>query len=345
MDRDDRLASRLAPFTPLRVAAVAVAVFGVLFVLVGLGGWGSPAANEQAIGEVSRWCERVAGGLLREPVNTLGNLGFVVAGLGMFAVLGRDELRGRARVNRFVGHQPVALLYAAATVFLGPGSMVMHGSHTWVGAWLDNSSMVAYVLIPWLVNVATLGRWSGRTLLATYAAVLAAYVVGYATLGPDLGIGLDLFGVSIAMWVASEVLLRRWSPAMRWASGLVGVAVAAVFGVTPAVILADPAAHWWVVTFWIPGLLAAHPADVRRRSWPWFWVGVGAFLTAYAVWLTGTADHPACRPDALVQAHAVWHLLCAVATVGFFLYLRTGRPVQPPHDGSARAAVPERARR
>ena len=336
MDRD--------AYRPLRLATLAVAVFGVVFVLVGLGGWGPPAANEQAIGEVSRWCERVAGGLLREPVNTLGNLGFVAAGLGMFAVLGRDERQRRERVNRFVGHQPIALLYAAATVFLGPGSMVMHGSHTWVGAWLDNTSMVAYVLVPWLVNVAMLARWRDRTTFTTYAVLLGAYVVGYATLGSDLGIGLDLFGVSIGIWVCSEVLVRWWSPAARWWSGLVGFGVAAVFGVTPAAMVADPVAHWWVLTFWLPGLLATHPPDERRRSWPWFWVGVGAFLSAYAIWQTGTADHPACRPDALVQSHALWHLLSAVATIGFFVYLRTGRPVTH-DDGPAPELVGGRARR
>ncbi|GIS38323.1 MAG: hypothetical protein Ct9H90mP10_07240 [Actinomycetota bacterium] len=44
-----------------------------------LDGWGSKATNENAIGEISRWCERVRGGLLREPSNPLGNLGFFLS--------------------------------------------------------------------------------------------------------------------------------------------------------------------------------------------------------------------------------------------------------------------------
>ena len=52
----------------------------LLFVTFGYNGWGPAAQNEQAIGEISRWCERVSSGFFREPVNTLGNLGFVVAG-------------------------------------------------------------------------------------------------------------------------------------------------------------------------------------------------------------------------------------------------------------------------
>ncbi len=312
---------------PLRIAVTSLAVFAAGFVAWGLIGWGPPAANEQAIGEISRWCERVSGGFLREPVNTLGNLGFVVAGLVMFATLARDTVRGRTGVpNRFFGNTPVAVLYASAAVFLGPGSMVMHGTHTRFGAWIDNVSMVAYILIPWLYNLSQLGRWSRQTMFRLYAGLLAAYAAGYWFIAPDLGIGLDLFGLSIGVWVVSEVLFRFWSPAARVWSGLVGFGVAAVFGVTPSVMLDSPGEYWWVVLFWVPGLVATHPAEGRRRYLPWFWVGIASFITAYAIWLTGTDTHPACDPDSLVQAHAIWHVLSAVATLAFFWFFRTERP-------------------
>jgi hypothetical protein len=326
-----------SPYAPLRYAAWAVVAFGVVFVAFGLSGWGPPAANEQAIGEISRWCERVSGGLLREPSNTLGNLGFVFAGLWMFWRLGRDVETDRPPHNRFTGLTPVAIVYAAASVFLGPGSMVMHGSHTRFGAWIDNVSMVAYILIPWLFNLAMLGGWRNRTFFGVYTLTLAGYAAGYWFIGPDLGIGLDLFGVSIALWIISETLYRwghvRW---FRPASGAVGFAVAAVFGVTPSTMLESAGDHWWVVLFWLPALVARHPAPGRRRYIPWFWVGVVSFFTAYAIWLTGTADHPACDPERILQAHAIWHVLSAVATVGFFLFLRTERP----HDPDAPPAVP-----
>lgn len=314
----------------MRIALSALVVFTVAFALAGIGGWGPSAANEQAIGEVSRWCERVSGGFLREPVNTLGNLGFVIAGLAMFGTLARDAASVRPQVNRFIGNTPVALLYASAAVFLGPGSMVMHGTHTRFGAWIDNVSMVAYILIPWLVNLSALGRWRDRTFFIAYAGLLAAYAAGYWFLGPDLGIGLDLFGLSIGIWVISEVLYRSWSPRVRLLSGFVGFGVAAVFGITPDEMLASPGEYWWVVLFWLPGVSAHHPAPGRRRYVPWFWAGIASFMLAYAVWQTGTADHPWCAPDSLVQAHAIWHLLSAVATVSFFVFLRTERPVPEP---------------
>ncbi len=314
---------------PLRIAGAAFGAFIVGFLTWGAIGWGDPATNEQAIGEVSRWCERVSGGLLREPVNTLGNLGFAVSGLAMYAVLAKDVVNRRPVANRFIGNQPIVLLYAAASLFLGPGSMAMHGSHTRSGAWLDNVSMVAYILIPWLFNLARLGRWSDRTFFAVYASLLGAYAAGYWFIGPDLGVGIDAFGVSIALWIISEVVFRFQGPWVRWLSGLAGFGVAAIFGITPATMLGSPGEYWWVVLFWVPALAARHPVDARRTYTPWFWLGLVSFFGAYGIWLTGTADHPWCRPDSLVQAHAIWHLLSAVATWCFFLFLRSERRLEP----------------
>ncbi|MFQ5523694.1 MAG: ceramidase domain-containing protein [Acidimicrobiia bacterium] len=315
-----------SPYRPTFLALAALGIFAVLFIIGGAIGWWAPAPYKQTIGEVSRWCERVAGGLLREPANTLGNLGFVVSGLAMFLVLARDTKQQRPRTNPFIGNQPIALLYASATLFLGPGSMVMHGSHTFFGAWIDNVSMVAYITVPWLYNMTILSRWKDRLFFTVYGSVVAAYAAGYWFLGPDLGIGLDLFGVSIGLWVISEVLHRFWSQRMRPVSGLVGFVVAAVFGITPVVMLSDPANYWWVVLFWVPALLATTPPKTTRRYMPWYWAGVASFLVAYAIWTTGTDSHPWCRPDSLLQAHAIWHLLTALATWWFFLFLRTERP-------------------
>lgn len=312
-----------SPYRPIVYAFSALAGFTVLFIAGGVAGWWTPAANEQAIGEVSRWCERVSGGIMRETVNTLGNLGFVVAGLAMLLVLARDARVGRPQTNRFIGNQPLALLYAGVSLALGPASMLMHGSHTFFGAWIDNVSMVAYILTLWMYNLTVLGRWKDRTFFVVYGGVLGAYAGAYWVFGSGLGIGLDLFGVSIALWIIAEVLYRFWSPMLRLASGLVGFAVASVFGITPSVMLNDAGQYWWVVLFWLPGLFATHASASRRTYTPWYWAGIASFLIAYAIWTTGTNDHPLCNPDSLLQSHAAWHLLTAFATWCFFMFLRS----------------------
>ncbi len=326
-------------YRPLLITLSFLALFVVSAVLIGQDGWGTPAENEQAIGEVSRWCERVSGGFLREPVNTLGNLGFVAAGLLMLWVLAKDVRTGRENKNRMIGHTPISLLYAGTAVFLGPGSMVMHGTHTFFGAWIDNVSMVLYISVPWLLNVSVMGRWRDQQLFATYTSIVTAYALGYWFISPDLGIGFELFRVSIPLWLISEVLYRFWSPTMRWASGFLGFVVAAVFGITPLEMIRDFGEFWWIFLFWLPGLLAKNPPPGQRTYNPWFFAGVASFLLAYAIWLTGTPDHEWCRPDSLIQAHAIWHMLTALATWCFFLFLRTEEKIPSPHD-----ALPETTR-
>ncbi len=317
---------------PLLITLAFLALFVVSAVAAGHDGWGPPADNEQAIGEVSRWCERVSGGFLREPVNTLGNLGFVVAGLLMFWVLARDVISDRDRPNRLIGHTPISMLYAATAVFLGPGSMVMHGTHTFFGAWIDNVSMVLYITVPWLLNLSVMGRWQDRRLFLTYTSIVTAYAAGYWFIAPDFGIGFELFRVSIPLWLISEALYRFWSPQMRWMSGFIGFAVAAAFGITPIEMFDNIGEYWWFFLFWLPGLVAKAPPPGQRTYNPWFFAGVGSFLLAYAIWLTGTADHSWCRPDSLIQAHAIWHMLTALATWCFFMFLRTERKIPSPHD-------------
>lgn len=318
-----------SPWQPLAVAIVLLTVFGVLLAAGGVAGWWTPAANEQAVGLVSRWCERVSGGLLREPFNTAGNLGFVIAGLLMFAVLARDTGKDRPVTNPFIGNQAIALLYASAATFLGPGSMLMHASHTFFGAWLDNVSMVVYILVPVVYNLALLGRWRARTFGLVYVITVVLYAVGFWFLGADLGINFELFRVCVPLWMISELLIRFWSPRMRWLSGLAGFAIAIAFGIMPWTILMNPAEYWWVVLFWLPAVIARGPVPIRRTYTPWFFAGLASFLLAYYIWLQGKPDTWFCEPDVWLQGHAIWHVLSALATWCFFMFLRTQRFVEP----------------
>ena len=102
---------------PFYKALVAVFFTFSLFIVFGYNGWGTPAANEQAVGEISRWCERVSGGFFREPANTLGNLGFVITGLYMFYKLSNDATQNEflEKVKEYVGE--TCLLVTGDTSF------------------------------------------------------------------------------------------------------------------------------------------------------------------------------------------------------------------------------------
>ena len=178
------------------------------------------------IGEISRWCERISDGYFREPANALSNIGFILTGIFMVYILSREEVTVH---NFFIGFTSISVLYASASIFLGPGSLMMHGTHTEWGQWIDNVSMVAYIIIPWFVNFKVLNDWSENQFLFAYFVILILFSVLSWFFGSDLGIDFSLFGLSIGLWVISEFLYNFYSSYMRVISGFFGFAVLLLF--------------------------------------------------------------------------------------------------------------------
>ena len=317
--------SLLNPRSPFAIALALSLSFLLLYSVFGYLGWAPSSESLKMIGEVSGWCERVSDGIFREPANAISNLGFMVAGLSMLLILSKEE-QDSLQGNSFYGITPISLLYAGAVIWLGPGSMLMHGTHTAWGGWADNLSMVMYILIPWLVNVATMGQWSPVKLIKVYFSIVAVYAIARWFFGGRLGIHLDLFGLSIALWAISECLYRFWSPWFRWLSGLIGFVVAAVFGILPSEMIAEPEKFWWIILFWVPAILSPHEPETKRTYIPWYLMGIIAYMVAFAIWLRGRPGDEWCNPDSWVQMHGIWHLLTAVATWCFFKFLRTESP-------------------
>ncbi|MDB2534536.1 ceramidase [Gammaproteobacteria bacterium] len=291
-----------------------------LFVFFTLSSFGLIQSSEGAglIGEASRWCERVSGGLFREPLNTLSNLGFMVVGLYMFWVICNDRQNS---TNPFIGITPISLLYASVVIFLGPGSMLMHGTNTEWGGWADNLSMIMFIILPWLYNIYRMSNWTSKQLLSIYVSIVIIYSIWRWFTDWGLGINFNLFGVSIGLWAISETLYRFWTPSFRFLSGFVGFIVLMLFGTLPNEVFSNFSEYWWVILFWLPGLLATNK-PFNTRTYKWYFLGMIAYFLAFAIWLTGVPDNELCEPDSIIQAHSVWHLLSALATYFFFLHFR-----------------------
>ena len=279
--------------------------------------------NIHLLGEASRWCERLSDGLFREPVNTLSNIGFMVVGLYIFWVLCNDK---KNSTNPFIGINKISILYASVVIYLGPGSMLMHGTNTEWGAWADNLSMIMYIILPWLFNIYSMSKWSINQFLNTYISIVVIYSIWRWFTDFELGINFNLFGVSIGLWVISEVLYRYWSPVFRLLSGFVGFLVLMIFGTMPNEVFENFNEYWWVILFWLPAVLS-NEKPKYSRTYKWFILGMISYLSAFAIWLTGVPDHESCSPDSIVQAHGIWHLLTALATYFFFLHYRAVKTV------------------
>ena len=279
--------------------------------------------NIHLLGEASRWCERLSDGLFREPVNTLSNIGFMVVGLYIFWVLCNDK---KNSTNPFIGINKISILYASVVIYLGPGSMLMHGTNTEWGEWADNLSMIMYIILPWLFNIFSMSKWSINQFLNTYISIVVIYSIWRWFTDFELGINFNLFGVSIGLWVISEVLYRYWSPVFRLLSGFVGFLVLMMFGTMPNEVFENFNEYWWVILFWLPAVLS-NKRPKHSRTYKWFILGMISYLSAFAIWLTGVPDHELCSPDSIVQAHGIWHLLTALATYFFFLHYRAVKTV------------------
>ncbi len=273
-----------------------------------------------AIGEVSRWCERISGGYFREPANALSNLGFMITGLLMFWILANEK---KIVGSRFHGPTITALTYATAAVWLGPGSLLMHGTHTTWGQWADWLSMIMWISIPWLVNIFTIKNWKESLFLKTYLFIVGIYGILSWFLGTGLGVNFNFWFLSIALWVITEVLQSFYSPTVRYLSGFVGIAVMAVFGIFPTDIIQEPTKFWWIILFWIPAFFINEKHRSNKRYFPWYWLGIAFYMTAFTIWLQGYPNKPFCNPDSLIQPHAIWHILSSCATLSFFFFFRT----------------------
>ena len=277
-----------------------------------------------SVGDISRWCERVSPSIFREPINAFSNVGFMITGLIMFWILSNED----KKTNDFTGLTNISILYASVVIFLGPGSFLMHGTHSYWGQWIDNVSMVTYIIVPWLYNLKELGNWSFKRFITTYTLIVFIFSLLSWFFGTNMGINLDLFGVSIALWIISEFLYKFWGKINKWYSGFIGFLVASIFGIFPTDIFSDLVNYLWIVLFWLPALLSNSAPTKTRIYSPWFFLGMTSYLVAFVIWLQGYPDTKFCNPDSFIQPHGIWHLLTAFATWCFFKFYRTEKIIE-----------------
>lgn len=262
---------------PLLVVAVtAVGSLALLVTAVRLGWLGAD------VGRGAEFCEAARSGVLRQPVNTVSNMGFVLAGLavGWHAGLPRGRLARRG----------LATTYAVLVVLLGPGSMAMHATLSQRGGSLDQLSM--YLLAGFAAAYAGIrvtGRGVGTFAVALTVLVTLCVVVGNAGALPVVNnAGNAAFALLLAVALALEVRARRRARRpgnLAW----VGAALAAI-----------------AVAFAIWTLSGTGAALCDPRSWlqghaAWHLLGALAAYCLYRYW--ASADEPPVRQE---RAEPAW---------------------------------------
>jgi hypothetical protein len=215
---------------------------------------------------------------------------------------------------------------------IGPG-MAAQPSNAW--------SNMGFVAIGLLV-LADAGRRSGSGRIAAQAR--AAWL--YGAVAVFLGLGSFAFHGSMRAWggyvdvlsmhaFIAYVLTYDLDRIHRWSWGRFVGSFSSLLIIFAALIAFIPPEHGktlfagFVVLVLLVEAAVSYP---RLRPWsnvvldprrmPWFWTGLGLFITANIIWNLSRTDAVWCNPDSLIQGHALWHLLTAASVGAFYLYFR-----------------------
>lgn len=228
---------------------------GVLLAALFLAGYFAVAATIGFHGPAAAWVdygEPPVGPPVQQPICFWSNLAFVIAGVALLR--GLDGADGKGS-NPMRGPSPYARALGLLTVWMGPASMLEHGTLTTTWGWFDAASIhwfalfvSGYLLLRAVPGAAESPRgramfWGGE---AAAAAVLGVWTWHMEQVRMAASLVL-LTAVGAAMLAAlvlgPRVGLRFAAGAWRWFAG-VALAFAVGFACLVAGAAGGPAAPW-----------------------------------------------------------------------------------------------------
>ena len=102
-----------------KIALLSTFIFILLFFILGLFIWNGV---EPAI-EKDGFCEAKRTGLLKEPMNSLSSLSYVLVGLYILYIMDDFPKKGK---NPMTSRNIAPILYATGSIYIGLGSFAMH---------------------------------------------------------------------------------------------------------------------------------------------------------------------------------------------------------------------------
>ena len=174
-----------------------------------------------------------------------------------------------------------------------------------------------------------------RTTIAASPRLATAYGVVVVLLGPAsaamhatqsaLGGHLDLLSMYL---IAAFASAYAWTRVLGRGSGFFAVGFVSVVvvceiveripGHVPVVDIAANLAFGGFLLLALAGEAMLWLRGSGRRQVGWGLASAGALAVAFAVWNLAKDGSSLCHPDSLLQGHAAWHLLCAVAAYALY---------------------------
>jgi hypothetical protein len=180
------------------------------------GPWQGTIGSDMPPDYIDLYCERIAPGLLGEPLNTLGNLGFFAAALWLALRLRRE---GRAQFDEW--------LLVVLVALVGAGSTVFHMVATRPMAILDQAFIGVFVLVfvhRWLAR--TVGLGGGLAGLGVLA--FGSTIGGVRVLAPTDLLNGSMIYLPVLVALAGMAL---WARRARHPSAPYSVALFIIFAI------------------------------------------------------------------------------------------------------------------
>jgi hypothetical protein len=174
-----------------------------------------------------------------------------------------------------------------------------------------------------------------RTTIVAKPRLAAAFGVVVALLGPAsaamhatqsaLGGHLDLLSMYLVAAFASSYAVTRclhrgdgFFAGLFVAVVLVCELVERIPGHVPVVDIAANLAFGVFLLVALAGEAVLWRRGTTARDIRWGFASAGALALAFGIWNLAKDGTPFCHPDSLLQGHAAWHLLCAVAAYAVY---------------------------
>jgi len=305
-----------------------LALLAGMYAIIGASTW---AVNPVESG--TRFCENISDGLIKEPINTLSNLTYILVGLViLWNIPSNDQKAANPMLER--GMYPI--LFATGSMYIGVGSFAMHGTNTNWGTSMDWTGMLFFISFPVYYNLSRQYQWSDRlftivfftmflltALLDTYAAnnnhTLIENFSGSRKLQLSHITRDYLWSLYIGVWILQETKnLTRNHLAWMIALPLIACVTLSV-GVPPMQIIILNLMFVVIALF-----LHFNPGQtLHRKAKPHLWLGLACYIIGNIVWRYGRDGNAACDPDALFQFHGMWHILTGLSVYFFYRYFIT----------------------
>ncbi len=144
---------------------------------------------------------------IQQPGNTWSNLFYVLSGLLILWRLGKDRKQGLIAHNPMITPTLFSIGYGILVLFLGPASMLFHGSLTSWGGWVDLLSLILFGSFLLLYDITRALKLNKVIFVIFYLLITIPMAILIAVLPSDLLIGNWLFTILVILFFILDVIL------------------------------------------------------------------------------------------------------------------------------------------